>query len=117
MITPRILLTSCAVLLAPLASKVHAQLVLSPGLVFASQGGSIEIGNLGTTGTAFAKDVILGGALAPTHTIPNVNNGTFGNPSSWIGDSANSFVGIGFGSPLSIASFAFGRDKIGRAHV
>ena len=113
MISPRILLTSCAVLLAPLASKLHAQLVLSPGLTFASQGGTIEIGNLGTTGTAFAKDLLGNGSFAPTHTIPNVNNGSFGNPSSWIGDSANSFVGIGFGSPLSIASFAFGRDNTG----
>ena len=113
MITPRILLTSCAVLLAPLASKVHAQLMISPGLTLAQQGGPIGVGNFGTTGTAFAKDVIFGGGAAPTHTIANVNNGTFGNGSSWIGDSANSFVGIGFGIPFTIASFAFGRDNTG----
>ncbi len=113
MISPRILLTSCAALLAPLVSNVHAQFSLSPGLTLAEQGGTIGVGNLGTTGTAFALDIIAGGAFAPTHTIPNVNNGTFGNASSWIGDSPNSFVGIGFGSPLSIASFAFGRDNLG----
>ena len=110
MITPRILLTSCAVLLAPLVSNIHAQLVLSPGLVFAEQGGAIGVGNLGPSGTAFAKDVILGGTLPP-HQTAHVNDGLFGNPNSWIGDSANSFTGVGFGSPLTIASFAFGRDN------
>ena len=110
--TPRLLLTSCAVLLAPLAGKVRAQLAIDPSMVLAQEGGAIGDGNFGTAGTAFAKDVIFGGALAPTHTIANVNNGTFGNSSSWIGDSLNSFVGIGFGGPLTIASFAFGRSNV-----
>ncbi len=109
----RILITSCAALLAPLSTEVHAQLVLTGGLQFASEGGPIGAGNFGTSGTAFALDIIAGGAFAPTHTIANVNNGTFGNASSWIGDSANSFVGLGFGGAQTIASFAFGRDNLG----
>ncbi|MEO8352991.1 MAG: hypothetical protein ABI680_14770 [Chthoniobacteraceae bacterium] len=111
--TSRILVSSCAVLLAAYAPKVHAQLVLDPTLTFAQEGGMIGTGNLGTSGTAFALDVILGGTLAPTHTIPNVNDGIFGNSNSWIGDSQDSYVGIGFASAQTIASFAFGRDNTG----
>ena len=107
-----IFITSLAALLAPLVTRVHA-LMIDPTMSLAQEGGSIGVGNFGTAGIAFAKDVIFGGALAPTHTIANVNNGTFGNSSSWIGDSLNSFVGIGFGGPLTIASFAFGRDNTG----
>jgi PEP-CTERM motif len=110
----RILITSCAALLASLATQVHAQLVLTGDLIFASEGGPIGAGNFGTSGTAFALDLIAGGAFAPTHTIANVNNGTFGNSSSWIGDSPNSYVGLGFGSLQTIASFAFGRDNLGQ---
>lgn len=110
---PRALIVTPVLLLAPLAATVHAGITLSADLTFAEQGGTIGAGNLGTSGTAFAKDLIAGGAFAPTHTIPNVNNGTFGNASSWIGDSAPSYVGVGFASIQNIASFAFGRDNTG----
>jgi hypothetical protein len=100
-------------LLIPLASAVHADLTLSPGMTFVEEGGALGAGNTGTTGTAFALDLIGNGAFAPTHTIPNVNNGTFGNGSSWIGDSPSSYVGVGFGAPVNIAGFAFGRDNTG----
>ena len=64
--------------------------------------------------TAFAKDLIGNGAYAPTHTTANVNNGTYGNGSSWIGDSANSFVGVSFGAaPVSVGQVAWGRDNTG----
>jgi hypothetical protein len=63
---------------------------------------------------AFAKDLIGNGAHAPTHTIPNLNNGSYGNGSSWIGNSANSFCGISFGAtPVSLARVAWGRDNTG----
>ena len=61
---------------------------------------------------AFAKDLLPG--YAPTHTIPNLNNGTSGNPSSWIGNSFNSFCGISLGAaPVTVAGLAFGRDNTG----
>ena len=104
---------SISLIFIPLAGTVHADLTLSSGMTFAQEGGALGAGNLGTTGTAFALDLIGNGAFAPTHTIPNVNNGTFGNPSSWIGNSANSYVGVGFGSLQTIAGFAFGRDNTG----
>lgn len=110
---PRYILASSAILLTPMVSRVHAGLTLSADLTFAEQGGTLGAGNLGTSGTAFAKDLLGNGGFAPTHTIPNVNNGTFGNASSWIGNSANSYVGVGFGVAQTIASFAFGRDNTG----
>ena len=61
---------------------------------------------------AFAKDLLGNGAYAPTHTIPNLNNGTYGNPSSWIGNSLNSFCGVSFGATaVSLGRVAWGRDN------
>ncbi len=80
-------------------------------LALVEEGGGIALGRIG--GTAFALDVIGGGGLAPTHTINNVVNGTYGNASSWIGDSPNSWVGIAFGSSQSVSGVAWGRDNTG----
>ncbi len=61
---------------------------------------------------AFAKDLLGNGAYAPTHTIPNLNNGTYGNPSSWIGNSLNSFCGVSFGTTaVNLGRVAWGRDN------
>jgi hypothetical protein len=95
-------------LFALAALPAHAQLTLN------QIGGSIGAGNYGTLGTtsAFAFDLLGNGSFAPTHTIPNVNNGTFGNSSSWIGNSANSFVGLNFGAvPVPVGQVAWGRDN------
>ncbi len=85
-----------------------------PGLTLAEEGGTSDPPAnlaLATRGAlAFAKDLLPG--YAPTHTIPNLNNGSSGNPSSWIGNSTNSFCGINLGpTPLPLASFAFARDN------
>jgi hypothetical protein len=102
--------------LAPLAATVHAQITLPPGMVFAEQGGLFAGGNLAPSGTAFAKDLIGGTGVGP-HVIPNLNNGSYGNDSSWIGNSDPSYAGVGFAGLQSIASFAFGRDNGGEAQV
>ncbi len=71
---------------------------------------NLALASLGAV--AFAKDLLPG--FAPTHTIPNLNNGTSGNASSWIGNSSNSFCGIRLGAtPVPVASIAFGRDNTG----
>lgn len=106
------LLITTAAMLVPLIHSSHAQNA-NGSFSIVQEGGAIGAGNLGTGGTAFAKDIIAGGAFAPTHTIPNINNGTFGNGSSWIGDSANSWVGIGFSTAQSFSGLAFGRDNTG----
>lgn len=63
----------------------------------------------------------------PTHSIPGLNNGIYGNSESWIGLGTRNidvgggtivdttFAGIDFAgtSPHSIASFAFGRSNLG----
>jgi hypothetical protein len=65
--------------------------------------------------TAFAKDLIGGGAFAPTHTIANLNDGAYGNQDSWIGNSQNSFAGVKLAGPSIINSVAWGRDNGGEA--
>ena len=63
--------------------------------------------------TAFARDLVGNGAYAPTHTIPGLNDGTYGNGNSWIGDTAGSYAGISFGSLRQIGRVAWGRDNTG----
>ncbi len=80
------------------------------------EGGTMDAaGNLALASkgaVAFAKDLLPG--YAPTHTIPNLNNGTYGNSSSWIGNSLNSFCGINLGAtPVTVGGLAFGRDNTG----
>lgn len=64
---------------------------------------------------AFGKDELAG---ANAHYIAKVNDGLYGNASSWIGyvesaSSTASWVGVQFSSAVTIASFAFGRDNLG----
>ncbi len=66
--------------------------------------------DLALTGTAFAKDVLTGYAA---HSIPHLNDGIYGNPNSWIGNSLNSFAGISFPSARLIGRIAWGRDNTG----
>lgn len=77
-------------------------------------GGSMRAGNFATNSgaTAFGKDEILGGSLS-IHKIPNVRDGLYGNGNSWIGDSANSFIGVAFGTPRLVGRVAWGRDNTG----
>ncbi len=79
------------------------------GLALVEEGGGFAEGNMATNGTAFAKDTIGAGP----HTIAGVNDGLYGNSSSWIGGTANSFVGIRFGAiPMPLYKVAFGRDNL-----
>ena len=64
-------------------------------------------------GMAFAKDLLGGGSYAPTHTMGNLNDGVYGNSNSWIGDTEDSFAGVRFATPNTIAKIAFGRDNTG----
>ncbi len=72
-------------------------------------GGSVPQ-NLARGKTAFAKDVIP----AAPHAIAKVNDGLYGNASSWVADTLDSFVGINLGAtPIPIHRVAFGRDHTG----
>jgi hypothetical protein len=84
----------------------------SPIFLLMATGGLLDVsGDMARTGTAFAKDLIANGAYAPTHTIPNLNDGVFGNGNSWIGNTANSFCGISFATARPMGRIAFGRDN------
>ena len=94
----------------------HADLLIggTGNITISEEGGTFDANNLAPGGTAFAFDLIGGGALIPTHDIPNLNDATFGNSNSWIGNSPNSFCGISLGATTtSISSVAFGRDNLG----
>lgn len=62
-------------------------------------------------GVAFATDLLNGDGYG-VHTISGLNDGVYGNSSSWIGNSAGS-AGVVFGSTQDLSSFAFGRDNTG----
>lgn len=66
-------------------------------------------------GVAFAKDLLGNGSFAPTHTIPNINDGLYGNQDSWIGNSDNSFIGVALPYLSRIDAVAWGRDNGGEA--
>ena len=106
---PRILFTSCAALLSV---SVHAQIVTTGGITPVASRGSLDGAlDLSFSAMAFADGLIGNGAFAPTHTVPNVSNGTYGNASSWIG---GSYIGLSWGNAgRTIQSIAFGRDNAG----
>ncbi|MFN5960083.1 MAG: lamin tail domain-containing protein [Verrucomicrobiota bacterium] len=86
----------------------------APVFTLMATGGKMNAAaNLAIGATAFAKDLLGNGSFAPTHTIGGLNDGIYGNPNSWIGNSANSFAGIAFASPRLVARVAFGRDNTG----
>ncbi len=94
--------------------ELEAYAPSAPALSLVTTGGTMNAAtNLALTSTAFAKDVIGGGAFAPTHTIGGLNDGVYGNANSWIGDSEASFAGLNFNGSYAIQGVAFGRDNTG----
>jgi fibronectin-binding autotransporter adhesin len=85
--------------------------LFASGLTVIQEGGSFGPNNLAQASgaTAFASDVL---PIAP-HSIADLNNGSYGDASSWIGNSANSFAGIALGQSRTIDRIAFGRDHTG----
>ena len=75
-----------------------------------------NIGLASNGSVAFAKDLLGNGSFAPTHTIPNINDGLYGNQDSWIGNSDNSFIGIALPGTARVTSVAWGRDNGGEAN-
>ena len=71
-------------------------------------GGSFAPRNLALGHSTFAKDNV---GTAP-HSPAKVNDGIYGNNSSWIAGSLDSFVGINFGAtPITINRAAISRDN------
>lgn len=82
---------------------------VSGGAILEQEGGSFARHNLAPSGTAFAKDVLN----HPGHSIASLNDGQYGNGSSWIAGTAGSHAGIRFETPQRISRIAFGRDNTG----
>lgn len=99
------------IVFAPLAwGSAQAQIVTTGGITLSGSRGSLDGGtDLSLDALAFADGLIGNGAFAPTHLVPNGNNGTYGNASSWIG---GSYLGLSWGNAgQTIQSIAFGRDN------
>ncbi|MBP6508323.1 MAG: PEP-CTERM sorting domain-containing protein [Opitutaceae bacterium] len=98
---------SLFVLFILIVGMVRAQFTLvETGGTFRSDATDLAIG-----GTAFASGLINGDGYG-VHTIAGLNNGSYGNSSSWIG-SGPSDAGVLISSSSIISSFAFGRDNTG----
>ena len=96
------------------ASPGEVQEPPPPNLVLVEESGDFAPDNLAPAGIAFALDLINTGQFRPTHDIPNLNDGIYGNANSWIGNSLDSFCGINLGATeMTISSIAFGRDNTG----
>jgi hypothetical protein len=69
--------------------------------------------DLAFQGNGFAATAVVKDALASTlHGPQFINDGNYGNGSSWIGSSSNSWLKIDLGQDASIELIKFGRDRI-----
>jgi hypothetical protein len=79
-------------------------------------GGTFVAGqtNLAFAATPFASTLINGDGYG-VHAIADINDGVYGNSSSWIGEEgiALEWVGLTFSSPITVSAIAFGRDNTG----
>jgi hypothetical protein len=111
-----------ALLLLVLAgTPAQAGLVLTGGgLTLQEQGGTFAAGNVAgaSAGAIPFASSALGvqyGFPPPLHHISAINDETYGNGNSWIGDDfdANPFVGVSLDGTFTLQSIAFGRDNLG----
>ena len=107
-----LLRTLALVVLVAIVGSARAGVVITGGgLALVEEGGAIRAENVAAGKTPFASGVI---PVAP-HTIAGLNDQTFGNSSSWIGNyGGGGFAGINLGAtPVTLHSIAFGRDNTG----
>lgn len=64
---------------------------------------------------AFTATVVSEGDYGGVHVAANVADGIYGNSHSWLGPTNRNygFIVLGFSSPITIGSIAFGRDNTG----
>jgi hypothetical protein len=67
---------------------------------------------VGTTGQPAIASSVLG-SHDPFHDETHINDGFYGNGSTWIGSSANSWIKIDLGSKKVINEILFGRYRVG----
>jgi hypothetical protein len=118
----RLTVTVCGLgMLALTALPAAAQVTLTGGgLQLVQEGGIAAEGNLALASVgakAFALDDLGTAWPLPIHFMRDVNDGVYGNASSWIGGGATGssgpFIGISLGAvPVDLASIAFGRSNV-----
>src|SRR5262245_22821208 len=84
-----------------LSVSAHAAMTLM------ETGGTFGTGNIATNGTPFG----LNEEGAPFGQISKVNDGVYGNASSWVGTTSPTFIGIRLSAASMIDRIAFGRDN------
>jgi hypothetical protein len=112
--TPRLvalLLTTLGAAFAPASLPAQVTLVQTGG-TFRSDAVNLAAASNGAT-AIFSSEL-----SAYDHFGAEVNDGVYGNASSWIGGIEvygwpTAWVGVAFNTPQTIASFAFGRDNTG----
>ena len=81
-------------------------------LTLAQTGGTMRAGNLALSSVPFGRDELnFFNGVEFIHKIEDINDGIYGNSSSWIGNSESSFIGLNLNGSFTINSFAFGRDN------
>jgi hypothetical protein len=123
----------CGMVSVGLASAGQASVIVATGSNFAWDGIDGPASSTGVVpnnvalasngATPIAIDVLPG--YPTTHAIPHLNNGTYGNSSSWIGNSTRpialggtygnvttAIAGIALPNLTSLSSFAFGRSNL-----
>ncbi|MEQ1748723.1 MAG: cadherin-like beta sandwich domain-containing protein [Prosthecobacter sp.] len=74
-------------------------------------GGALMPGNLAPGKPVWATSEL---GIAP-HTVANINDGLYGNASSWIAGAPLATIGVNLGAtPVNIGQLAFGRDNTGQ---
>lgn len=94
-----------------------AALLLAPALLSA-QMTLIETGGTfrtDATNLALSATPKSDGDYGGGHFAININDGNYGNASSWLGSAGNfySSIALGFSTPVTLGSVAFGRDNTG----
>jgi len=98
---PALLLSFSALLLS-----AHAQFTL------VETGGTFRTG---VTNIAIGATATSTGEYGAPHFTYKINDGLYGNSNSWLGAgfAHNDYIALSFATPVTIASFAFGRDNTG----
>jgi hypothetical protein len=114
----RAALFASAAVLAAGVSQASAALTLTGGLTLAEQGGGFDPMATNLAGASQGAIPFTSSDLGPVIPVPfhraiNVNDETYGNSNSWIGNDPAPVAGVAFDGTATIASFAMGRDNLG----
>jgi hypothetical protein len=97
----------CSQFLVTTFSILFLSISAQGAMTLLETGGSFGPGDIATNGTPFG----LNEEGAPFGQISKVNDGIYGNASSWVGTTSPTFIGIRLNGTNTIDRIAFGRDN------